>query len=282
MEAFSNLIKDDILTAPYGWNFTDWVPEWCKGIAPDSMSEPSGILNAQLVYTLLRKAELEDAYGDPRLAERDRDIAEKVMQATFKLFWNEEKGILADNLSHNSFSEHAQCLALLTGMVPADKKERMVEGLLNIPDLAHTTIYFSHYLFETLYQLDRIDVFFERLGLWFDLEKTGFKTTFEAPEPSRSDCHAWAAHPIYHFYASILGIRPIAGEFKKVRIMPKPGNLKEIEGIIPHPNGIISVRLYLGEGTKMIDICLPDGVTGEFVWEEMVIELESGGTVIGL
>jgi hypothetical protein len=202
------------------------------------------------------------------------------MQATFKLLWNEEKGILADNLSHTSFSEHAQCLALLTGMVPADKKDRMVEGLLNNPDLARTTIYFSHYLFETLYQLDRMDVFFERLGLWFDLEKTGFKTTFEMPEPSRSDCHAWAAHPIYHFYASILGIRPIDGEFKKVRIMPRPGNLKLIEGNIPHPNGTIAVKLNVEEG--LIRINLPVDVTGEFIWEGKVWELESGLTEIFL
>jgi hypothetical protein len=274
MEAFNSLVIDDILTAPSGWNFTDWVPNWGGGIAPDSMYEPNGILNAQFVYTLLRKAELEDAYGDPRMAIRDRDIADKVMQATFKLLWNEEKGILADNLSHTSFSEHAQCLALLTGMVPADKKDRMVEGLLNNPDLARTTIYFSHYLFETLYQLDRMDVFFERLGLWFDLEKTGFKTTFEMPEPSRSDCHAWAAHPIYHFYASILGIRPIDGEFKKVRIMPRPGNLKLIEGNIPHPNGTIAVKLNVEEG--LIRINLPVDVTGEFIWEGKTWELDSG------
>ncbi len=279
MEAFNNIIKDNILTAPSGWNFTDWVPNWEGGIAPDSMQEPNGILNVQFVYTLLRKAELEDAYGDSRMAERDRDVAAKIMRETFKLFWNEEKGILADNLSHNSFSEHAQCLALLTGMVPADKKERLIEGLLTIPDLARTTIYFSHYLFETLYQIDRMDIFFKRLELWFNLEKNGFKTTFEMPEPSRSDCHAWAAHPIYHFYASILGIRPIAGEFKKVRIMPKPGELTKINGTIPHPNGQITVNITSSGDKYNATIELPDGVTGEFVWGENEYELQSGVTV---
>ena len=55
-----------------------------------------------------------------------------------------------------------------------------------------------------------MDRFFDRMSLWLNLKTLGCKTMLEMPEPSRSDCHAWAAHPVYHYLASILGIRPAA------------------------------------------------------------------------
>ena len=33
---------------------------------------------------------------------------------------------------------------------------------------------------------------------------------------TRSDCHAWGAHPVFHFYATVLGIRPAAPGFRRV------------------------------------------------------------------
>ncbi|MCB0149737.1 MAG: hypothetical protein KDE01_19095, partial [Caldilineaceae bacterium] len=84
--------------------------------------------------------------------------------------------------------------------------------------LTRTTIYFTHYLFETYRLLEQPAALFERLGLWFDLAAQGFKTTPEQPEPSRSDCHGWGAHPLYHFFATLLGIRPSAPGFGQVEI----------------------------------------------------------------
>ena len=73
-------------------------------------------------------------------------------------------------------------------------------------------------MFETYAQLGRIDALFERLSLWFELPAQGFTTTPEMPEPTRSDCHAWGAHPLYHMFASLLGIRPAAPGFRSVTI----------------------------------------------------------------
>ena len=74
----------------------------------------------------------------------------------------------------------------------------------------------------------------DRMELWFNLIEQGFKTTPEAPEPTRSDCHGWGAHPLYHDFASLLGIdgknrRPAAFGFERVEIAPIPRN-KNSEG----------------------------------------------------
>jgi len=54
-------------------------------------------------------------------------------------------------------------------------------------------------------RLGRADVLLSRMGLWFGLVETGLRTVIEEPEPTRSDCHAWGAHPIFHLYATLLG-----------------------------------------------------------------------------
>jgi alpha-L-rhamnosidase len=73
--------------------------------------------------------------------------------------------------THTHFSEHTQCLALLAGMLEGEQQRRTAQNLLSDPSLTRTTIYFTHYLFETHRLLAQPTAFFERLGLWFDLSR---------------------------------------------------------------------------------------------------------------
>ena len=113
--------------------------------------------------------------------------------------------------------------------------------------------------------LGRIDLIIDRMSLWFDAPAFGFKTTPESPEPSRSDCHAWGAHPIYHYFATILGIRPGGPGFKRVKIAPQLGSLKWARGSLCHPLGTIEVEVRR-EGRKLSgSVKLPKGLdTVEF------------------
>ncbi len=277
MEAFRSLVgAEGLMAAPNGWNYTDWVPGWSRGIPPDADLGISSILNLQFALVLGQKAEMEEAFGETDLAHRDREMARSITDAVLQHFWQEDRGLIADNMAGDSFSEHAQCLALLGGLLPEDIRCRVAEGLLTAPDLARTTIYFTHYLFETYYLLGRGDKIIERLGLWFDLEANGFKTTLEEPEPSRSDCHGWGAHPLHHYFASLLGIRPAAAGFRRVRIAPRLGPLQWIEGTMPHPRGEISAGLRR-EGERLAArLVLPAGVSGTFAWQGQQRELQPG------
>ena len=271
-EAFRSLLQPDgLMAAPNGWNFTDWVKEplaWPAGIPPQADFAPSSVLNLHFILVLLRKAEMEASFGEHQLADRDRATAMMVTNAVMRVFWNEERGLIADDANHEFFSEHAQCLALLGGLLDKDKRRIIGDSLCSAPGLSKTTIYFTHYLFETYRLLGRDELFFERLKLWFQLPKQGFKTTFEEPEPSRSDCHAWGAHPLFHCYATILGIRPDAPGFSRVRIAPMPGPLQRVSGTLPHPHGEIEVRLERGVDDSLeAMVCLPAGVDGVFVWK---------------
>jgi alpha-L-rhamnosidase len=193
-----------------------------------------------------------------------------------ELFWDEKRGLFADNPSRKTFSEHAQCFAVLSSALDADRMKRIEQGLLNDPDLARATIYFRHYLFETYRVFGRMEAIEDRLTMWYGLKEQGFKTAPEMPEPSRSDCHAWSAHPIYHAYASFLGIRPGGFGFDRVRISPQLGSMKEAKASMVHPKGRIEVALQqAGPGLKA-NVTLPAGVNGEFVYAGKSRELRPG------
>jgi hypothetical protein len=284
MDAFRGLIREDgLLGAPPEWDFVDWVPAWPAGIPPEAEFQPSAVINLQAVLAFLAKAEMESGNSEAELATRDRRAAESILTAVRRAFWDEKRGMFADNLSHTRFSEHVQSLAILAGLPTSEETTSLSRVLANpTDDMARATIYFQHYLFEAWYRLGEGARIQERLGLWHDLVDRGLRTTVEKPEPTRSDCHGWGAHPLYHFYASLLGIRPAAPGFGKVRIAPQPGALEFIEGELPHPLGFIRVALKQKGRELHSEISLPDKLTGTFVWKGQSVNLNPGRTVLTL
>lgn len=263
-----------LLAKPPGWLFADWVPGWEAGWAPGQMEgRRSALVNLQYLITLQRAAELETWVGEPVMAQRWAATAAKVTAAIEDLFWNENRGLWADEDAHKSFSQHAQALAVIGGLrVPDPMKWADAAG----NGLAATTIYFQHYLFEALGRAGRADLVLEKLEMWRELVRQGFKTPVESPEPARSDCHAWGAHPVFHLHATVAGIRPVAPGFRKVRIAPQPGPLTHIETELPHPRGVIALRAKFAAGGVEADITLPPETEGVFVWAGKELALRSG------
>lgn len=274
--------RENLLQAPDGWNFTDWTNEWRLGVPPDGFRGCSGPLNWHLIYTLGLAAQIEAWVGEEFSAQRWQQWRSKLVEAANTAFRNEERGLFADDLAHAEFSEHTQCLALLSDVLEGAQRERTAHSLLTAPSLTPTTIYFSHYLFETYRLLGQPAALFERLGLWFDLAAQGFKTTPEQPEPSRSDCHGWGAHPLYHFFATMLGIRPTAFGFDEVEIAPMPGHLTHLSGEMVHPRGRITADLHFDGEHVRGTVSLPDGLHGTFRYGDKTVDLQPGAQSIEL
>lgn len=277
LENFRALLQEDgLLHGLPGWSFIDWVDEWKGGVPPTDDTGILPIINLQFVYALQKAADIEYALGDNLMAERNEKLANDIKTKIMDTFWSHDKSLLADNVTRKNFSEHSQCLGILTGTVPQEKISDCLHAMLNHQPIAKTTIYYSFYLLETFQLLDRGDLILDKMTLWKTLLKNGFKTTVEQPEPSRSDCHAWGAHPIFHFHASLAGIRPIEPGFKKLVIKPSPGDLEFLNSIIPHPNGSVSVSLDFRNDRCHGLVELPLDTTGVFEYKNQVVQLKSG------
>jgi hypothetical protein len=104
----------------------------------------------------------------------------------------------------------------------------------------------------------------------------GLTTFAERPDPTRSDCHAWSASPNYELLATVCGIEPGNPGFSSVRIAPHLGDLTRAEGTLPHPAGLIRVRLERAGETMQARVELPAGLRGDFVWKETTRALAPG------
>ena len=271
-----NVDAEGVYHALEGWNFTDWVPAWKDGTPAGGHWGVSGILNLHLALVARMAAELEEWMHEPELAARNRKLHGRVLAAAEARFWDAKRGLYADDLEHAHWSEHAQCLALLAGARHGEAAARVLaeaspspegEGRVGVSDASHpatpqnsalaqTTVYFSHYLFEAMGKIGRTDVVLDRMGLWYGLLDQGLKTVVEMPEPTRSDCHAWGAHPIFHLYATLLGVRPTSPGMATVTIRPQLGGLEWAEGTLRTAHGPLHVRAD-ASGVKKV---LPHGV----------------------
>ncbi len=281
LEGFQRFMDGDgLLHAPEGWNFMDWLDEWPEGVPPGGANGRSGVMNWQLVWALVQAADLEASLGEPELARLWRRRAEALAQQVTAHFWDESRGLLAEDEAKRHFSEHSQALALLSGLLDETHRARVGEGLVTDPNLLLTSYYFSHYLFEAYRLLGRVDKLQERLTQWNALSELGLKTTVEKPEPTRSDCHGWSAHPLYHYFTTILGVRPGELGFRTVTIRPQLGGLAWARGALIHPLGEIGVEVRVEGDQLRARVTLPDGLTGVLHLNGRAIPLAAGETMV--
>ncbi len=258
---------DGLVAACPGWNFVDWVPGWRSGEPPGTAEGFSSSLMWQLVCALQEAAELEAYAGEERHAAHRRADAKALAAAVTARFWDAQRGLMADDLAHRSFSEHAQCFALSSGRLARRLAVRILDHLDRGDVAPDATIYFSHYVLEVLAAGGRAEGFFRRLEIWKALPGQGFRTPYEAPGNTRSDCHAWSSHPLYHQFASICGIQPADFNFRSVIIRPMPGPLRKIDAELVHPRGRIQFSCHVNEGKTRMMVKLPRGLTGYLAWK---------------
>jgi len=270
------------------WNFVDWSWRWDSkvdigGVPPCDKLGQSSILTLQFVYALNYAAQLNDNFGRKYFADHYRQLADSLKKSTYKLCWDDKRGLLADTPDKTIFSQHANILAVLVDLVPPSEQKKLMEKVISEKGLTQCTFYFRYYLVRAIKKVGLGDRYIEMLQPWRDMLKIGLTTFAENPEPTRSDCHAWSASPNYDLLATVCGIEPAKPGFKSVRIEPHLGPLTWVEGKIPHPLGEITVRLERDGKTGIKgSITLPPGLTGKFFWNGKSADLKSGLQTITL
>jgi hypothetical protein len=260
---------DGLVRTPEGWNDSEGTRE----------RPISGLTHWLLVWTLRLAAELEDGFGEPEPAGRWRRVAVELARASDEAFWNEASGLYADVPGGTECSELVQCLALLGGGLAPARGKRVAETLLRGGAGDPVSVHTTHYLFEACRLLGRPQAIFDRLGSWKELRRLGLKTPVESAEPTRSDCHAWGSHPLFHFFATLLGIRPAGWGFREVEIAPLLGPLAHASGRLVHPaGGEIVVDLEQAAGALHGRVVLPPTVTGTLRLAAGARPLASGET----
>ncbi|MDX2055711.1 MAG: alpha-L-rhamnosidase C-terminal domain-containing protein [Polyangiaceae bacterium] len=278
---------------PY-WAYFDWVNQWSGGVPPGwnrrpnwsskpgdgvPLSDPRGassLFDWTLALGCEWASDIERAVGSVEHAARNMALAKEIRSAAKKRYWDEARQLFADTAGKETFSQHANTLAVLNGIVTGADARALMERVLSDASLAQASIHWLYYVHLALREAGLADRYAERLDLWRRMLARGLTTWEEVEEPSRSECHAWGSSPNVELFRILLGIDSAAPGWKRVRIAPALGNLGRASGRVPHPRGEVGVKLVVEGNSLLAEVDLPPGVDGELVWGGVTRPLTSG------
>jgi hypothetical protein len=264
---------------PY-WTFTDWVnsPGWTTGMAPVGADGRSSVLDLQLLWAYQLAAEMEERGGMKEYARLYRGYAAQLKKAIRSTYWDDRRQLFADRPEKDLYSQHANALAILTGVAEQPAAKRLARLLLTDTTLAPASIYFKYYLHQALTRAGYGNDYLSWLDKWRENIRLGLTTWAEMSDvgASRSDCHAWGSSPNIELFRTVLGIDSETPGFTTIRIEPHLGSLQRFGGQMPHPNGMIAASYVLGKAGWTIVLTLPGGTKGRLLWKSREYPLKAG------
>ncbi|WAC58321.1 alpha-L-rhamnosidase C-terminal domain-containing protein [Brevundimonas sp. SL130] len=272
-----------------GWLFIDWRAGLSEQPRSDDPVKPdSCIISLLYLGALVQAAELEGAAGEPERADADRREAERLRLGIRDQCWDATRGLYADSPLKDRFSQHANLLAVLYDVEPTSGQAALIEKIVarnasrSFPEITPVTYYFSFYLSRAVEHAGLADAYLALLQPWRDMLGQNFTTWPEEPDPTRSDSHAWSAHPTSDLLRLVAGVKPDAPGYARVRIEPHLGGLRRLDAATVHPQGVIETRYRVDERTGRLsaDVRLPRGLSGVFVWQGRQRLLRPGRNLI--
>jgi alpha-L-rhamnosidase len=278
---------DGLLGKVPWWPFVDWGKDFAFGMPPQDVNGGSSPITLQYIEALRYAAELESLFGDRIRAQRYRQAESRAAAAIRKLCWNDSYGLIADTPAQKHYSQHANILGVWLDVIPVEKQKDVLTKILStsdpgfttsgsVPEMTIATYYFRFYLARALDHAGLGDRYLDLLKPWRDMVAMGLTTWAEQPEPTRSDAHAWSAHPNFDFLTIIAGIRPKTPGFSSVTIEPHLGHLSNVVSAVPTPRGTIDASFRSSPTGVDAEIALPPNMTGDFVWKGKAIVLHAG------
>jgi len=269
------------------WPFVDWGADFEAGESPQDVDGGSSVMTLQFVEALRYGAELERKFGEASLAKIYEDAAAHATSGVWKLCWNAKYGLLADTPAQKHFSQHANILGVWLDVIPArhwkdvlgkvlSKSDRGFTSPDEAPPMTTATYYFRFYLARAIEHSGMGDEYLKLLGPWRQMAALGLTTWAESPEPTRSDSHAWSAHPNFDLLRIVAGIRPASAGFATIVIEPHLGDLKEVNAQMPIPQGIVEVAYKQTEKGLEARVKLPGGVKGSVLLHGKQTDVHEG------
>jgi alpha-L-rhamnosidase len=280
------------------WPFVDWGKDFEFGEPPQQADGGSSVITLQFIEALRYAAELEDQYGDRHLADDYRAAAARAAQGIWKSCWNDKFQLLADTPEKTHFSQHANILGVWLDVIPTERQTEVLNKILSasenigstspfqatgsVPPMTLATYYFRFYLARAVEHAGMGDRYLQLLQPWHDMVNLGLTTWAESPEPTRSDSHAWSAHPNFDLLTIVAGIHPGTAGFTKVRIEPHLGSLNQLDAAMPTVQGTVQVRYQRLPAGLRAEVLLPAGVTGKLQWNGSERDLHPGQQLLTL
>ena len=226
--------------------------------------------------TLDLAADIFRYYGMTQQADQYARQAKVTKEATYRLCWNSEKGLLGDTPEQDVYTQHANVLGILTDAIPPEQHQPVMQRVLSDTSLVQALLFFRFWTFQALEKSSLGNTFLDNIDLWKQMPEYGLTTFPELGIESRSDCHPWSTHLNYFFLSTVAGIKSEGFGFERVIIAPHPGEQQYVTAQMPHHQGLITVTIDRRKQKPFAEIILPDKLTGTFRWKGKQWDLQPG------
>lgn len=253
--------------------FMDWVEEgkWNRHHPPKCMGQ--GYMTAMYANALDYAAMIFDIIEDHGTADKFRVWSKTTKEAVHSQLWDEHKNMYIDGLYDQNavfstrwlpadtpekyYSQHMNTLAVLYDIAPKEIQKDLMHTVMEDQSLSQAQPYFMHFIFQALSKTGLFQEYgYSQLKRWeklIDENDSGLKEVWYGFDCDYS--HAWGGTPTFQLPAGILGVVPIKPGFKEVRFQPcLPKQLTWAKGVIPTPNGQITVHVERKDGRTKAEI----------------------------
>jgi len=138
-------VDGSVKDVPY-WNFIDWAGKNGHDYShpPIGKTGGSSIMDLQLLMAYQWAAEMEGRMGMQALAKFYAQKAVQLDETIRAKYWDKERQLFADNEDKDLFSQHANSLAILSGVVKGVTASALAKKMLQDTSLTQCTIYFKY------------------------------------------------------------------------------------------------------------------------------------------
>lgn len=265
------------------WVFVDW----------SEIDKEGAVCAEQMLYvhTLRVMAELSALLNRDGAAYAKK--AEEMARKVDEFYWDEEKGGYIDSYvsGKRSVTRHANIFAVMFDIADSARQQRILNCvLLNDHVMQITTPYFKFFELDVMCKLGQLDSTTRLMrDYWGGMIQLGATSIWELYDPTESGvqhyamygsrygkslCHAWGGGPIYLLGRYYLGVYPTSPAYETFEVAPQLGGLERIQGVVPTPNGTVSVEAD-ARSVRVTSSC-PGGTLS---WNGQKIALPAGETV---
>ena len=270
MDFFLNLRGDRGLISCRDWVVWDNPLSYATG--------QTTTINAFVQRALADSACLASAIGENAEAARFAKEAEDLAAIINRILWDETSGsyfsgvgnleiLPSDQMFRQSidlakqgdFYEptlHSNIFALDRGLVPPERRERVIDAILRLlPEKITGSIMVYYYVIKQLYALDRPDLDERVLAMfrqgWQAMAAHPWQCSWEFSEveDGHSKAHSYGMFPGCFLSSHVLGVRRVGpATDRQILIEPHLGDLHEAEGVVVTEFGPVPISWHQAEG----------------------------------
>ncbi|MDO5581530.1 MAG: alpha-L-rhamnosidase C-terminal domain-containing protein [Planctomycetia bacterium] len=259
-------------------DIVDWPHKGLAGNENAASGETDGfvfndfnvVVNAYHYFSLKSMEKFAEILGYKEDAAFYRRQIEKFLPSFEKVFFDQKRGIYKDGENTDHASLHGNMFPLAFGLVPEAHKKSVCDFILSRG--MNCSVYGAQFLLDAVYEGGNGQYGLNRmiatdLRSWFNMLRVGSTISMEAWDdrykPNQDWNHAWGAAPANIIPRKLVGVEPLEPAFKKVRIKPQPGDLKEFLSKIPTIRGQILVSYLKKEDSVQLELRIPANVRSE-------------------